>query len=367
MEYPMGKKKILVAMSGGVDSSVTAALLKYDGHEVSGATMRTWSLEKCALGQKQGCCGIGGVQDAREVADRLGISHWVFNFEDEFKNQVMDDFAEEYREGRTPNPCISCNERIKFKLFLTRARQLGFEAIATGHYAQVDYSHQRQSYFIREGRDASKDQSYVLYSLDQEILSHLVLPIGKFTKKEIRATAKTWNLPVWTKPDSQEICFVPDQDYARFLMEEYGIASSKKGVIRTKDGKVVGEHDGYFRFTRGQRRGLRVPFGQRIYVVETNPETNEVIVGTKQEVLNQVCLVSQVKWFLRPDFDKEVRAHVKIRYLHSKALASLNDAGNGSVRVVFDKPQEAITKGQSAVFYEDDQVIGGGRIEEFWD
>ena len=351
--------KILVAMSGGVDSSVAAALLKEEGHEVAGATIRTWASNHCAELNTRACCGLTGVEDAREVAEMLGIRYWVLNFEQEFKRHVVDYFAAEYERGRTPNPCIACNEHVKFRLFLERARELGFEAIATGHYARLTRD-ASGAFLIREGLDASKDQSYVLFPLNREVLSHLFLPVGSFSKSEIRKKAADLGLPVATKPDSQEICFIPSNDYGAFLEREYLEEKTQPGLIRMSDGRVVGCHNGYFHYTRGQRRGLGVAHRERLYVLKTVPEKNEVIVGTKEEVFGRTCGVGRVNWFLKPEGPFE--AEVKIRSQHEKAAARLGFSGK-AVRVEFDEPQEALTPGQAAVFYRGDAVLGGGWID----
>lgn len=355
-------------MSGGVDSSVAAALLKEEGHEVAGATIRTWASDSCADINTKTCCGITGVEDAREVADSLGIPYWVFNFEKEFKQFVVDYFTAEYLKGRTPNPCIACNEHIKFRLFLSRARQLGYDFIATGHYAQLNYDAQEDTFFFTEGLDISKDQSYVLFPLDRDVLKHLILPLGKYTKSEIRAKAKDLNLCVADKPDSQEICFIPSNDYGAFLKREKPEAASAQaqGSIRTKDGKILGEHSGFFNYTRGQRRGLGVAHTERLYVIETDPQKNEVVVGAKGDVLNRTCEVGKVNWFLKPGNKLNFRAEVKIRSQHKKAPATVEvKSDRRSVKVIFDEAQDAITPGQAAVFYDGPLVLGGGWIDSF--
>ena len=358
------KKKIIVAMSGGVDSSVAAAILKEAGHEVAGATIRTWAANDCAEKNTKACCGITGVEDAREVADTIGIPYWVFNFEKDFKKYVVDYFASEYKKGRTPNPCISCNEHIKFRLFLERARELGYDYIATGHYAQVGFDQTSQRYFISEGVDPTKDQSYVLFPLEQDLLSKLFLPVGGFKKSEIREKAKSLNLCVMNKPDSQEICFIPSNDYGTFLEKQYLKDEAKPGEIKTKEGKVLGEHEGYFHYTRGQRRGLGVAFSERLYVLETKPETNEVIVGTKEEIFQSQCTVSRINWAISPKVNEAINLEVKIRSQHTKAPAQIVLQPNASVEVVFENPQDAITPGQAAVFYDGTKVLGGGWIHE---
>lgn len=348
-------------MSGGVDSSVAAALLKEQGHDVAGATIRTWASGQCADRNTKACCGISGVEDAREVAGSIGIPYWVFNFEEDFKKYVVDHFASEYQKGRTPNPCISCNEHIKFRLFLEKGRQLGYDYIATGHYAQV-HADSTGNYYLSEGVDAGKDQSYVLFPLEQNLLKHLFLPVGQFTKSEIREQARKLNLNcVMNKPDSQEICFIPSNDYGAFLEREY-LKHAKPGIIRTKDGKILGEHPGYFHFTKGQRRGLGVAFSERLYVIDTIPETNEVIVGTKEDVLGETFEVRRMNWFLKPNVST-FKAQIKIRSQHTKAEAEIKMLSDSSIQATFMEPQDSITPGQGAVLYDGPRVLGGGWIE----
>lgn len=353
-------------MSGGVDSSAAAAILLKQGHEVAGATMRTWASNSCASKNTKACCGLTGVEDAREVADKLGIRYWVLNFENEFKKFVVDHFAAEYLKGRTPNPCISCNEHIKFRLFLSRAREMGYDYIATGHYAQLDYDAEHKTYYITEGIDNGKDQSYVLFPLDQDVLSHLLLPIGGYSKQEIRKKSQEIGLQVWNKPDSQEICFIPSNDHGEFLKREYPVAEgagNSKGIIRTKDGKILGEHEGFFNYTRGQRRGLGVAHSERLYVLGTDPDKNEVIVGTKEEVFSHSCVVGRMNWFLRPS-ENSLMCEVKIRSQHKKSMATVTLLDSQNVEICFIDPQDAITTGQAAVLYEGRKVLGGGWIEK---
>ena len=360
----MEKKKILVAMSGGVDSSVAAAILKEQGHEVAGATIRTWSSGTCADRNTRACCGLSGVEDAREVADTLGIPYWVFNFEEDFKKYVVDYFAAEYRKGRTPNPCVACNEHIKFRLFLARARQLGYNTIATGHYAQLLYDESAAAFFLAEGADPRKDQSYVLFPITADLLPHIVLPVSGFTKDQIRAKARELNLCVKDKPDSQEICFIPSNDYGAFLEREYFKGEKPPGDIRTQEGEVVGKHEGYYHYTRGQRRGLGVAHSERLYVLGTDAVKNEVIVGKKEEIFDRGFSAARMNWFLAPTPGAVFRAHVKIRSQHTKAPAEVHVLDSDTIEVLFDEPQDAITPGQGAVVYEGIRILGGGWIEK---
>jgi len=358
--------KILVAMSGGVDSSVAAALLKEQGHEVAGATMRTWASNSCENLNTKACCGITGVEDAREVADTLGIKYWVLNFEEEFKKYVIDYFAAEYLKGRTPNPCIACNEHIKFRLFLKRAQEMGFDSIATGHYAEV-FKADNGLFALREGKDAVKDQTYVLFPLDQDVLSKLYLPCGGFSKAEIRDLAKKHNLTcVAGKAESMEICFIPDNNYGGFVEKEFDPRATVPslalpGVVKLKDGTVLGKHEGYFHFTHGQRRGINIAYKEKLYVLDIKPETNEVIVGTKEDVLGQKFIIDRVNWHAAPP-SETFEAYVKIRSQHKKSPAIITRLNDKQVEVCFLDKQEAITPGQGAVLYDGNVVLAGGWI-----
>lgn len=344
----MYKKRVLVAMSGGVDSSVAAAILKSEGYEVIGATMKIWPKEYCGAHRERSCCSLQDIEDTKKVCCKLGIRHYVLNFEKVFQEEVIDYFTREYLSGRTPNPCIVCNEKIKFGSLLKKAEELGCNFISTGHYARIE---RNGSFKLRESVDKTKDQSYVLFSLSN--IDRILLPIGNLDKLSVRAKAKELGLSVHQKQDSQDICFVLDNDYARFIKE--GV---KKGDIIDSSGKILGSHNGFWNFTIGQRRGLGVSHKGPLYVIGIRPEENRIVVGDFSEVNKRRFIVKDVSWFY-----KKAEAEVKIRYAHKKARASLKEIEGGKVEVEFSQPQEAITPGQAAVFYDGEYVLGGGWIE----
>ncbi len=354
--------RVVAAMSGGVDSSVAAAILKEEGYQVIGATMQIWPSDRQAGGADKfgGCCGTGAVEDAKRVAYELGIPHYVMNFRDIFAQRVITEFCHEYSLGRTPNPCISCNRYIKFDALLERAKGLGADFVATGHHARVDENNGR--YLLRKGVDRRKDQSYVLYRLTQEQLSHSLLPIGNFTKERVREIAKELGLPVSAKPESQEICFIPDNDYPRFLKEHIPEAA-KPGPILDKEGTILGEHRGILFYTIGQRKRLGMSARERLYVTAIDPERNAITVGSKQEAYNSELIASRLNWIAISKLRQSLPIRAKIRYLHQEAEAVVTPVDGDQVHVKFNKPQLAITPGQAIVFYDGDTVVGGGVIE----
>jgi len=349
--------KVVVAMSGGVDSSVAAALLKEEGYEVIGVTMQIWPPESRKFG---GCCGVAAIEDARKVAHTLGIPHYVMNLRDVFAEKVINNFIDEYRRGRTPNPCVRCNQHIKFDALLEKARGLGVDFIATGHHARIEK--EKDTYLLKKGLDRNKDQSYFLYALTQEQLSRSLMPIGKLTKEEVREIARALILPVASKPQSQEICFIPDDDYCGFIKDNIP-GAAKSGPILDEKGKVLGTHRGIISHTIGQRKGLGIAAGEPLYVIAIDPERNAIVVGSKEKAFRDELVASDLNWIAldRPDFPLPTRA--KIRYRHPEADAVVTSLGEDKVNVKFTRPQMAITPGQAVVFYDEDVVVGGGTIE----
>ena len=351
------KPKTVVGMSGGVDSSVAAHLLLQQGHEVVGAFIWQGKTAETCEGVSH-CCGENDALDARRVADALGIPFVMLNLENEF-NELIDYFCREYGAGRTPNPCLICNRRIKFGKLLEYAGRIGADFIATGHYART--ARRGGRHLLLRGLDANKDQSYVLFALTQEQLARTIFPDGELTKPEIRRIAAELNLPVKDKPESQEICFVPDDDYGRLLRERTP-GAVRPGPVKDMDGNVVGEHPGIQFFTIGQRHGLRIAFGKPMYVVRLEREPNAVIVGTNDALMCRELVASQVNWIIEQPREP-FRAQVKIRYKQPAQPATVHPLQDGRARVVFDVPARAVAPGQGAVLYLDDVVAGGGWIE----
>ena len=352
-------------MSGGVDSSVAAAILKEEGYQVIGVTMQIWPSDKQAgeVDRFGGCCGLGAIEDAKRVAYKLGIPHYVMNFREVFTQKVIADFCQEYSLGRTPNPCIRCNQYIKFDALLERANGLGADLFATGHYARVEKDEANGSYLLKKGIDRRKDQSYVLYTLTQEQLKHTLLPIGNLTKARVREIASELGLPVAAKPESQEICFIPDDDYNKFL-REYIPQAVKPGPILDRQGNILGKHRGILFYTIGQRKGLGIPAKEPLYVTAIVPERNAIVVGSKEEVYGTELIASGLNWITIAKPKQPITVRAKIRYLHNEAEAEIIPVDEDMVQARFEKPQMAITPGQAIVFYDGDTVVGGGTINE---
>jgi tRNA-specific 2-thiouridylase len=355
--------KVVVAMSGGVDSSVAAALLREEGYQVIGITMQVWPSDKRPDEVKfGGCCGIGAVEDAKKVAYRLGIPHYVVNFRDIFARRVIADFCQEYSLGRTPNPCIRCNQYLKFDALLAKARELGADFVATGHYARIELDEFTGTYLLKKGVDRQKDQSYFLYPITQEQLSRTLLPIGNYTKEKVRELASKLALPVADKPESQEICFIPDDDYASFL-RKFIPQAAEPGPILDNQGNTLGRHRGILSYTVGQRKGLDIYAAEPLYVIAIEPERNAIIVGTREQVLGRELVASGLNWIAINRLAEPIDVKARIRYRHTEAEATVTPLDEGNVYVKFGEPQMAITPGQAVVFYDGDTVTGGGTIE----
>lgn len=361
----MSKGNVMLGMSGGVDSSVAAVVLTEQGYNVVGVTMQIWpDMDEGIKQLEGGCCSLSAVDDARRVADRLGIPYYVLNFKDVFQEKVIDYFKGEYLKGRTPNPCIACNRFVKFEALLQKAVSMGMDYIATGHYARIDFDAATGRYLLKKSVTEEKDQTYALYTMTQEQLSKTLFPIGDFTKDRVREIAREMNLPVAHKPDSQEICFVQDNDYGRYISENTD-KEIKPGYFVDREGRKLGMHKGIIHYTVGQRKGLGNTFGKPMYVLEICPENNTVVLGDKNEVYSTELTASDINFISIPELKEEMRVTAKIRYTAKEAAAVVSPIEDkpGSFRVVFDEPQRAITPGQSVVLYSAGTVVGGGVID----
>jgi tRNA-specific 2-thiouridylase len=356
------KKRVVLAMSGGVDSSTTAWFLKEKGYEVIGATMCIGMMDPSQR-ELPRCCGFGDIEDARRVALQLGIPFFLFDLKEEFEEEVIQYFCNEYVRGRTPNPCIICNERIKFGSFLKKAIDLGADYIATGHYARLESDEGRKQSILKKGIDRRKDQSYVLFSLTQDQFRHILFPLGEYRKEEVRRKALELNLRVHDKPESQEVCFIHEASYHSFLSEKLK-EMIEPGPIIDKKGNVIGRHKGVPFYTIGQRRGLRLAKGKPLYVIRIDREKNAIVVGGEKEVYGDTFIVDSVNWITSKGTAPSLTAQVKIRYNHPGSEAVLFPKKRDEVEVKFKSPQKAITPGQAAVFYDGETVLGGGWIKE---
>ncbi|HKR84668.1 MAG TPA: tRNA 2-thiouridine(34) synthase MnmA [Terriglobales bacterium] len=365
-------RTIAVAMSGGVDSSTVAAMLRAQGHNVVGLTMQLWNQRRLAGHEGMPaavtgrCCSLDDVYDARRVAETIGVPYYVVNHEERFERDVVRPFVQEYLSGRTPIPCSLCNNHLKFDQLLIVAQQIGAEAVATGHYARVEFDEPSGRWLLKRGADRSKDQTYFLFGLTQEQLSRTLFPLGGMTKPEVRDLARKHGLALAEKPDSQEICFVPGGDYKKFLDAYLGEQGESlpdtAGELVTTDGRVIGEHAGIHNFTVGQRKGLGVATGSPLYVIQINGQQRQVVVGERENLYSKILIAKRANLISVDELDQPTRVTVKIRHRHEPAPATIERRGTEEILVSFDEPQRAVTPGQAAVFYDGDVVMGGGWI-----
>lgn len=353
-------KKVVVGMSGGVDSSVAAYLLKKQGYEVIGVTMQVWQDDDYYQGMEGGCCSLSAVEDARAVAYHLNIPYYVMNFKDVFRQNVIDYFINEYMKGRTPNPCVACNKYIKFEELLKRAMELGADYVATGHYATVEKENDR--YVLVKSKDVRKDQTYALYNLTQFQLAHTLMPCGIYNKVEVREIARKIGLAVHDKRDSEEICFIPDNDHGSYIKRVVP-GGVKEGNFVDDEGNVLGKHKGIVFYTIGQRKGLGIAFGTPMYVTDINPVTNEVVLGKQENIFKKSLVAGNLNFIPFEKLTAPMQVQAKIRYSALPAQATISMLDEKRVKVEFNERQRAITKGQSVVFYKGDLLVGGGVIE----
>ncbi len=356
-------RRVVAAMSGGVDSSLSAALLKKNGYETIGVTFRMWPRGECGSSFGRSCCNLEAVTRARAVAQDLEIPYYVVDFSEAFKKEVIDYFCEEYLKGHTPNPCVVCNEKIKFGKLLEKALSLGAQAVATGHYANTGYDKKSGKYLLKEGRDKRKDQTYFLFGLSQRQLEHAIFPLGSLTKDKVRALAKRMKLKTFDTASSQDICFVQDLKYAEYIRKKTGV-EIKPGEIIDRNGKVVGRHKGIPFYTIGQRRGLGIAYKEPLYVTGIDIEKNRILAGPREEVMKSSLIAERMNWISIEGITKPIKVRAMIRYNSKKAKVTVTKIGEDSVCVDFDEPQAAPTPGQAVVFYDKDVVVGGGWIKE---
>ncbi len=354
-------RKAIIAMSGGVDSSVAAWLMQEQGYDCIGVTMKLFDNEDIGVSREHSCCSLADVEDARSVAYEIGIPYYVFNFAERFRETVIQRFIEAYENGATPNPCIDCNRYLKFDTLYERARQLGYDSVVTGHYARISFDKERSRYLLKKGKDESKDQSYVLYSMTQEQLAHTQFPLGEMKKSEVREIATAHGFINAAKHDSQDICFVQNGKYSDFI-EAYTGKNYPEGNFVSKSGAILGRHKGIIRYTIGQRKGLGVSLGAPMYVCEIKPEGNEIVLGDEADLYSRVVIANHVNLIAVPEIRGDIRVKAKIRYRQPEQWATVTQLSETELRVVFDEPQRAVTKGQAVVLYDHDTVLAGGTI-----